>query len=210
MAHNRGNEQAREAFIVTLEKMARGGVYDQLAGGFHRYSVDERWVVPHFEKMLYDNTELLRNYVHGYQSFVREDFRQTAEEIVAWLDAAMTDRERGGFYASQDADISLDDDGDYFTWTLDEARAVLDADELAVAARYWDIGELGDMHHNPAKNVLHRKFTLEEVAAAVRQIGGTKLSGLSIRRGRSCWRREPSALRRLSIARSIRAGMRWR
>ena len=73
-AVNRGNAQAREAFTVTLEKMARGGVYDQLAGGFHRYSVDERWVVPHFEKMLYDNTELLRNYVHGYQSFVREDF----------------------------------------------------------------------------------------------------------------------------------------
>ena len=73
---------------MTLEKMARGGVYDQLAGGFHRYSVDERWVVPHFEKMLYDNTELLRNYVHGFQSFVREDFRQTAKEIVAWLDGS--------------------------------------------------------------------------------------------------------------------------
>ena len=106
--------------------MARGGVYDQLAGGFHRYSVDERWVVPHFEKMLYDNTELLRNYVHGFQSFVREDFLETAREIVAWLDATMTDRERGGFYASQDADVGLDDDGDYFTWTLDEARAVLE------------------------------------------------------------------------------------
>ncbi len=107
--------------------MARGGVYDQLAGGFHRYSVDEHWGVPHFEKMLYDNTELLRNYVHGYQSFVREDFLSTAREIVAWLDATMTDRERGGFYGSQDADVGLDDDGDYFTWTLDEARAVLDA-----------------------------------------------------------------------------------
>ncbi len=162
---NRGNAQAQEAFTVTLERMAQGGVYDQLAGGFHRYSVDERWVVPHFEKMLYDNTELLRNYAHGYQSFVRTDFRKTAEEIIAWLDAVMTDRERGGFYASQDADINLDDDGDYFTWTLDEARSVLDADELAVAARYWGIGELGDMHHNPAKNVLHRKFTVEEVAA---------------------------------------------
>jgi len=116
---------ARNAFTTTLEKMARGGVYDQLAGGFHRYSVDEHWVVPHFEKMLYDNTELLRNYVHGFQSFVREDFLQTAREIVAWLDCTMTDRERGGFYASQDADIDLDDDGDYFTWTQDEARAVL-------------------------------------------------------------------------------------
>jgi uncharacterized protein YyaL (SSP411 family) len=165
VALNRDNALAEEAFTVTLERMARGGVYDQLAGGFHRYSVDERWVVPHFEKMLYDNTELLRNYVHGYQSFVRDDFRQTAEEIIAWLDAVMTDRARGGFYASQDADINLEDDGDYFTWTLDEARAVLDANELAAASRYWDIGELGDMHHDPAKNVLHRNFTIDEVAA---------------------------------------------
>jgi uncharacterized protein len=164
LALRRGNTQAREAFTVTLEKMAQGGVYDQIGGGFHRYSVDEHWVVPHFEKMLYDNTELLRNYVHGFQSLVRDDFRQTAREVIAWFDEVMTDREGGGFYASQDADINLDDDGDYFTWTLDEAGAVLSQDELAVAAIYWDIGELGDMHHNPARNVLYRKFTLEQVA----------------------------------------------
>ena len=167
LAVNRSNEAAHNALMVTLDKMACGGVYDQLGGGFHRYSVDERWVVPHFEKMIYDNTELLRNYVHGFQSFVHEPFRQTALEIVAWLDTVMTDRERGGFFASQDADINLDDDGDYFTWTLDEARAVLTSDELSVATVYWDIGELGDMHHDPARNVLHRKFTLEEVAAKV-------------------------------------------
>jgi len=165
VAINRGNTRAREAFTTTLEKMARGGVYDQLAGGFHRYSVDERWVVPHFEKMIYDNTELLRNYVHGYQSFVREDFLLIAREIVVWLDATMTDRERGGFYGSQDADVGLDDDGDYFTWTLDEARAVLSGEELEFATKYWDIGELGDMHHNPAKNVLHVNHTLAEMAA---------------------------------------------
>ncbi|MGA2536341.1 MAG: thioredoxin domain-containing protein [Terracidiphilus sp.] len=164
VAMNRDNAEAASAFTTTLEKMARGGVYDQLAGGFHRYSVDERWVVPHFEKMLYDNTELLRNYVHGFQSYVRQDFLITAREIVAWLDSTMTDREHGGFYASQDADINLDDDGDYFTWTLEEARAVLDAEELQFASEYWDIGELGDMHHNPAKNVLHVKKTLEERA----------------------------------------------
>jgi len=164
VAMNRDNGEAAVAFAVTLEKMARGGVYDQLAGGFHRYSVDERWVVPHFEKMLYDNTELLRNYVHGFQSFVRQDFLETAQQIVEWLDATLSDRERGGFYASQDADISLDDDGDYFTWTIAEAAAVLDPAELTFAADYWDIGELGDMHHNPAKNVLHIKQTLEEKA----------------------------------------------
>jgi len=169
VAEGRGNAQAGVAFATTLEKMARGGVYDQLAGGFHRYSVDERWVVPHFEKMLYDNTELLHNYVHGFQSTRREEFLETAREIVGWLDSTMTDRDRGGFYASQDADISLDDDGDYFTWTLDEAHAVLDGAELDFAEIYWDIGELGDMHHNPAKNVLHVKHTLAEMAAETGQ-----------------------------------------
>src|SRR4030095_3061569 len=110
---------------TTLEKMARGGMYDQLGGGFHRYSTDERWLVPHFEKMSYDNSELLKNYVHGY--FVTGDrlFRETARGIVGWVDQVLSDRERGGFYASQDADVSLEDDGDYFTWTLDEVRAVL-------------------------------------------------------------------------------------
>jgi uncharacterized protein YyaL (SSP411 family) len=149
--------------------MARGGVYDQLAGGFHRYSVDERWRVPHFEKMLYDNTELLRNYLHGYQSLSHEDFRRIAEEITAWLLSTMSDRERGGFYASQDADINLDDDGDYFTWTLAEARLALlaakfSSDDVGLALRYWDIGELGDMHHDPARNVLHINQTIEELA----------------------------------------------
>ena len=159
-----GNDQAREAVTQTLRRMSRGGVYDQLAGGFHRYSVDERWVVPHFEKMLYDNTELLRCYVHAYQSFVEPEFAATAQEIIAWLDSTMTDRALGGFFGSQDADINLDDDGDYFTWTRDEARAALSDAEFAIASRYWDIGELGDMHHNPRKNVLHIRFSLEDVA----------------------------------------------
>jgi uncharacterized protein len=164
VAGRTGNEAARQAAVVTLEQMARGGVYDQLAGGFHRYSVDERWVVPHFEKMLYDNAGLLANYVHAFQSFVDANAARVARDIIRWLDEVMTDRERGGFYASQDADLSLDDDGDYFTWTRDEAAAVLTAAELAVAGPYYDIGELGDMHHNPAKNVLHRKLAVEEAA----------------------------------------------
>jgi uncharacterized protein len=164
VAARTGSEEARNAAVLTLTKMSQGGVYDQLAGGFHRYSVDERWVVPHFEKMLYDNTELLRNYVHAYQSFVKPEFAHVAGEIIRWLDATMTDRERGGFYGSQDADIDLDDDGDYFTWTKAEAQAVLTPEEWAVAGRYWDIGELGDMHHNPQKNVLHIRFSVRDVA----------------------------------------------
>ncbi len=164
VAGRTGNDAAREAAVVTLEKMARGGVYDQLGGGFHRYSVDERWVVPHFEKMLYDNAELLKNYVHAFQSYVDPEFARVARDIIRWMDASLTDRERGGFYASQDADINLDDDGDYFTWTKAEAAAVLSPEEMEIAGVYYDIGDLGDMHHNPAKNVLHVKQTLEAVA----------------------------------------------
>ncbi|HEX8836033.1 MAG TPA: thioredoxin domain-containing protein [Candidatus Acidoferrum sp.] len=139
---------------ATLEKMARGGVYDQLAGGFHRYSVDERWLVPHFEKMSYDNSELLRNYLHAWQVTQNPFFRETAESIIGWVNAVLSDQETGGFYASQDADYSLDDDGDYFTWTLDEVRAVLTPEESRVIELYYDVEPHGEMHHNPAKNVL--------------------------------------------------------
>ncbi len=155
---------ARLAAMVTLEKMSKGGIYDQLAGGFHRYSVDEHWVVPHFEKMSYDNSELLRNYVHAYQSFGEPECARIARETMRWVNEWLSDRERGGFYASQDADVSLDDDGDYFTWTRQEAAAVLTPEEMAVAARFFDIGEIGDMHHDPLKNTLHIEFALTEVA----------------------------------------------
>jgi uncharacterized protein YyaL (SSP411 family) len=138
----------------TLEGMALGGVYDQIAGGFHRYSVDERWCVPHFEKMTYDNSELLRNFLHGYQVTGQPLFRETAEGIIAWVGEVLSDRPRGGFFSSQDADQTLDDDGDYFTWTQQEARAVLTPDESRVAENYYDIGPRGEMHHNAEKNVL--------------------------------------------------------
>jgi len=158
------SEAAKNAALVTLLKMAKGGIYDHLAGGFHRYSVDEQWVVPHFEKMSYDNSELLKNYVHAFQTVVDPEMARVAREVIGWIDEWLSDRERGGFYASQDADFSLEDDGDYFTWTRDEAAEVLSAEELAVASAYYDIGEIGDMHHDPAKNVLHVRGTLAGVA----------------------------------------------
>src|SRR5438552_1874766 len=157
-------EHLKHVFAPTLEKMARGGVYDQLAGGFHRYSVDERWIVPHFEKMSYDNSELLKNYVHAYQATQNEFFADIARDIIRWMDEVLSDREHGGFYASQDADISLDDDGDYFTWTVDEAKAVLTEEETEVASLRYDINEIGEMHHNPAKNVLYIRASLEEIS----------------------------------------------
>src|SRR5208337_1267587 len=158
------DEGLRNLIVSTLEHMANGGVYDQLAGGFHRYSVDERWVVPHFEKMCYDNSELLKNYVHAYQATGSEFFANVARDIIRWMDEWLSDRERGGFYASQDADINMDDDGDYFTWTLDETRAVLTEEESQVAALHYDINEVGEMHHNPAKNVLYVRASIDEIA----------------------------------------------
>ena len=153
--HQQTKEKQLLAMVeATLEKMARGGVYDQLAGGFHRYSVDERWLVPHFEKMSYDNSELLRNYLHAWQVTQNSFLRETAESIIGWVNEVLSDRENGGFYASQDADYSLDDDGDYFTWTLDEVRAVLTPEESRVIELYYDVEPRGEMHHNPAKNVL--------------------------------------------------------
>jgi uncharacterized protein YyaL (SSP411 family) len=159
-----GHSDLRDVIVTTLEHMAKGGVYDQLAGGFHRYSVDERWVVPHFEKMCYDNSELLKNYVHAYQATGEKFFADVARDIIRWMDEWLSDRQRGGFYASQDADISMEDDGDYFTWTLDEARAVLTKEEAEVAALHYDINEVGEMHHNPAKNVLYVRASVEEIA----------------------------------------------
>jgi uncharacterized protein len=156
-------QQTKEKHLLaiaetTLEKMARGGVYDQLAGGFHRYSVDEKWLVPHFEKMSYDNSELLRNYLHLSRLSEKQDgeasFSEVAERIVLWVLSDLSDQENGGFYASQDADYSLDDDGDFFTWTLDELRAVLTPEESRVIELYYDVEAHGEMHHNPAKNVL--------------------------------------------------------
>ncbi|MGA9070072.1 MAG: thioredoxin domain-containing protein [Terracidiphilus sp.] len=193
---NRHREDFTQAFATTMEKMAQGGVYDQLAGGFHRYSVDEHWRVPHFEKMLYDNTELLRNYLHGAVGLGRTDFRRIASEIVGWLETTMSDREHGGFFASQDADINLDDDGDYFTWTLGEARAVLadlSASDAEIALGYWGIHEIGDMRHDPARNVLHLDQTIEELAAKTGQspdqlrllLDSARAALLKVRAGRS-------------------------
>jgi hypothetical protein len=158
------DDKLRTVFTTTLERMARGGVYDQLAGGFHRYSVDERWIVPHFEKMSYDNSGLLENYVHAYQATRDKFFAEVARDIIRWMDEWLSDREHGGFYASQDADYSMDDDGDCFTWTLDEAKAVLTDEEAQVACLHYDINEIGEMHHNPAKNVLYQRAPVEEIS----------------------------------------------
>ncbi|HSD32244.1 MAG TPA: thioredoxin domain-containing protein [Gemmatimonadales bacterium] len=155
--HDAREDWPREVAEKTLGGMARGGIRDHLGGGFHRYSVDERWIVPHFEKMSYDNSELLEAYLAGYAAFGDARWRDVASGIVDWVLEVMADRERGAFFTSQDADVGPGDDGGYWTWTLDEARATLSPAELDVARGVFDIETDGEMHHNPAKNVLWRR-----------------------------------------------------
>jgi uncharacterized protein YyaL (SSP411 family) len=167
------HQQTKERHLLamaetTLEKMARGGVYDQLAGGFHRYSVDEKWLVPHFEKMSYDNSELLKNYLHGWQATRNSFLRETAESIIGWVNQDLSDQANSGFYASQDADYSLNDDGDYFTWTLEELRAALAPEETRVMEHHYDVEAHGEMHHNPAKNVLWIARDASEIGEMVK------------------------------------------
>lgn len=161
--YDQPTEPVRTVIERTLQGMARGGMYDQLAGGFHRYSVDARWIVPHFEKMSYDNSELLKNYLDAYALFGNTEYAEVARGIVRWVREVMADPE-GGYAASQDADVGLDDDGDYFTWTREEAAQALTPDELEVAAAYYDIGTAGEMQHDPGKNVLFVSATAKVIA----------------------------------------------
>jgi uncharacterized protein YyaL (SSP411 family) len=161
-----GAERLRDIVAKTLAGMAAGGVYDQIGGGFHRYSVDERWIVPHFEKMAYDNAELLKAYVHAFAALGEARFAAAANGIVNWTLEVLADGE-GGFGASQDADVGLDDDGNYFTWTEDEARAALTAEEWQAARLRWDIYAEGEMHHDPSRNVL---WVARDLAAIAQEL----------------------------------------
>ncbi|MFI5175138.1 MAG: thioredoxin domain-containing protein [Terriglobia bacterium] len=163
--HLTGEAWALTIADTTLTKMAQGGVYDQVGGGFHRYSTDEHWTVPHFEKMSYDNSELLKNYLHGYQATQSGLYREVAEGILSWVDTTLSDSVNGGFYASQDADIDLHDDGDFFTWTLEELNAALPREEAEVMRFFYGVEQNGDMHHNPQKNVLERTMEPRDISS---------------------------------------------
>src|SRR2546427_12285986 len=102
--------------------------------------------------MSYDKSELLKNFLHGWQLTQNPFLRETAEGIIGWVDEVLSDQDNGGFHASQDADYSLDDDGDYFTWSLGELRAALLPDEARLMGLYYDLETQGEMHHNSAKN----------------------------------------------------------
>src|SRR5713226_8874928 len=151
----------------TLQKMARGGIHDQLGGGFHRYATDEHWGVPHFEKMLYDNAGLLSNYLHAYQATGLTDLKEVAEDTAAFMADVLTDQRRGGFWGSQDADVHPGDDGSYFTWAPDEAKGVLSDDEFAVLAEYYHLQGSGQMHEDPSRHVLFVDRDPDVIAAVL-------------------------------------------
>jgi uncharacterized protein len=155
--HHGYNQRALEMVELTLEKMAHGGMYDQMGGGFHRYSTDAFWLVPHFEKMLYDNALLARLYLHAYQLTKRELYRRITEETLDYVLREMTDP-KGGFYSAQDAD-SEGEEGKFFIWTPDQIRAVLGDEEGDLFGGFFGVTEAGNFE---GANILHipQKATL--------------------------------------------------
>jgi uncharacterized protein YyaL (SSP411 family) len=145
-----GDTSILEAVELTLEKMACGGIYDQLGGGFHRYSVDERWLVPHFEKMLYDNALLARIYTDAWLATGKELYKRIATETLDYVRLEMTDP-NGGFYSTQDAD-SEGVEGKFFVWTSAEVEALIGSDDAPIFCRYFDISPYGNFEGH---NILH-------------------------------------------------------
>jgi uncharacterized protein len=157
--HRTEQGEALEMVEHTCRKMAEGGMYDQLGGGFHRYSTDARWLVPHFEKMLYDNALLSRHYLHVYQQTGDGFYRRIVEETLSYVVREMTD-ERGGFYSTQDAD-SEGHEGKFFVWTPSEIKEVLGEEDGSLFCAYYDVTERGNFE---GKNILHVDRSVEEVA----------------------------------------------
>ena len=155
-----GSKRALEMVEATLKKMAHGGMYDQLGGGFHRYSVDERWLVPHFEKMLYDNALLARTYCEAYQATRKEQYRQVAEEILHYVLREMRSPE-GGFYSAQDAD-SEGEEGKHFVWTRDQVKEILGKDRGTPFCAYYGVTQQGNFEGK--ESVLHVASPLERVS----------------------------------------------
>jgi uncharacterized protein len=154
-----GNENFLNMVQFTLQKMASGGIYDQLGGGFHRYATDSHWLVPHFEKMLYDNAQLLPLYLALYQSTGEVFYARVARETLEYVTREMQHPE-GGFYATQDAD-SEGEEGKFFVWTKAEVDAVL-GEDARLFCRYYDVTEAGNWEHG--RNILHLTVSLEQLA----------------------------------------------
>ncbi len=156
-----GNQALLEGALLTLQKMALGGMADQLGGGFHRYSVDERWRVPHFEKMLYDNAQLLHLYAEAMQLQPRPLWKQTAEALVGWLLREMTSPD-GGFFAAQDADTE-GHEGTFFVWTPAQLAALFSPADASLVAAHFGVTPEGTFEHG--SSVLEVAADAESLAA---------------------------------------------
>ncbi|HEV3468841.1 MAG TPA: thioredoxin domain-containing protein, partial [Pyrinomonadaceae bacterium] len=173
-----GDLQALEMVTHTDRRMAEGGMYDQLGGGFHRYSTDAHWLVPHFEKMLYDNALLSRHYLHVYQATGDEFFRRITEETLDYVTREMTDP-RGGFYSTQDAD-SEGVEGKFFVWDEAEIKELLGEEDARLFGAYYGVTAEGNFEE---RNILHVSRPAEEVA---RGLGvGVERLGEALKRGRA-------------------------
>ena len=153
-----GNEEALHIVNLSLEKMALGGMYDQLGGGFHRYSTDAYWLVPHFEKMLYDNALLSRLYLHAYLATGHDLYLRIVQETLDYVLREMTSPE-GGFYSSQDAD-SEGEEGKFFLWSPEEIRAALGDRDADIFCAYYDVSDQGNFE---GKTILNVPIGAEEV-----------------------------------------------
>jgi uncharacterized protein YyaL (SSP411 family) len=159
--------RTRSMAVTTLTRMARGGIHDQVGGGFHRYAVTRDWLVPHFEKMLYDNAQLLGLYAWAYRVTGDALFARTADDIALWVRREMTDP-LGGFYAAQDADDpgGPEGEGGFYTWTPAEIDALFDAREAAILKAWFDVTDAGNWPEKAGRSILQRRRTAAEAARA--------------------------------------------
>jgi len=165
-----GSSKALEMVEKTLEKMANGGIYDHLGGGFHRYSVDERWLIPHFEKMLYDNALLSRTYFEAHQATQKMRYRRVGEEILNYVLREMKGPE-GGLYCTQDAD-SEGHEGKFYVWTRDEIKKVLGKEKGTPFCAYYGVATEGNFEGGTS--VLNIASSLENIS----QLYGTPVEEL--------------------------------
>lgn len=162
--------KALEMVEKTLKTMRLGGIYDHLASGFHRYSTDPAWLVPHFEKMLYDQAMLVIAYAEAYQATRKGEYKQTAQQVIGYVLRNMTD-ETGGFYSAEDAD-SEGEEGKFYLWTEQEIRQVLSQDEADLIKKFFNVDEEGNFT-DPAtgkkngKNILYQRKPLAEMASSL-------------------------------------------
>ncbi|MHB9133440.1 MAG: thioredoxin domain-containing protein [Armatimonadota bacterium] len=160
-----GKEDIWRAIIeTTLTQMGCGGVYDHLGGGFHRYATDATWTIPHFEKMSFDNAGILANYIHAYRATGNPFFRDIADSTIDFILRDLADHEHGGFYGSQDADNSLEDDGGYWTWTFDEIVGAVPEDDLPIVVRHFGLNQDRGVMRETGRRVLFINETAEEIA----------------------------------------------